>query len=87
MHFGRNDLAQCRNNDVRANQNERHGQAHAQSAGYRGGNSQCRAAAQNQAQNRVFADDAGGKNAPFALFFSHFKPPPQYHYCSSRLRC
>ena len=63
------------------------GQAHAQSAGYRGGNSQCRAAAQNQAQNRVFADDAGGKNAPFALFFSHFKPPPQFHYCSSQLRC
>ena len=71
MHLGRDDLAQCRDNDVGADQNERHGQAHAHSAGNGGGDSQCGAAAQHQAQNGVLTDDARGKNLPLARFFVH----------------
>ena len=71
VHLGRDDLAQCRDNDVGADQNKRHGQAHAQRTGNGGGDSQCRAAAQHQAQNRVFTDDTGRKNFPLARFFVH----------------
>ena len=71
MHLGRDDLAQCRDNNVGADQNKGHGQTHAHGTGNGGGDGQCGAAAQHQTQNGVFTDDTGRKNLPLARFFVH----------------
>ena len=79
MHLAGDDFPQQGDHDIGAHQHEGEGGAHAQCAGNCRGNGQNGAGAQNQTQNRVFFNDAVGKDAYLGLIFlCHFLPTSFY---------